>query len=176
MTFLGFGSNIGNRKQNIIQAINNLSDQLDLLDVADFYETAPFGFVHQPDFLNTCASFKTDLTPGELLEFVLSVENILGRQRSIPFGPRTIDIDILFYDQRIINTTNLVVPHAQLHDRDFVLKPLSDIAPNLIHPVYNKTITELLHNAEIITCKRKVPVTLQPKENFASFQYPILAR
>ena len=111
---------------------------------SSLYETAAWGIQSQPDFLNMVLSVNTSLDPDDLLNAILKIETTLGRHRDMKWGPRIIDIDILFYENEIINKTALTIPHPFLHKRRFTLIPLAEIAPDYIHPVLNKTITELL--------------------------------
>jgi 2-amino-4-hydroxy-6-hydroxymethyldihydropteridine diphosphokinase len=109
------------------------------------YQTASWGNLDQPDFINQVIELKTSLSPADLLKAILKIENVLGRQRLKKWGSRTIDIDILLYEDQIVNTADLVIPHPYLSVRRFSLMPLSEIAPNLVHPISRKNITELLN-------------------------------
>lgn len=142
--YLALGSNIGNKKQAILNAIQLLSEKIKIEKKAAFYETKPWGFTSQSNFLNTVIKGKTELSPQELLVFVKLIEQKIGRVNRFTNGPREIDIDILFYDKQVLNTITLTIPHKGLVERDFVLQPLADISPNLLHPVLKKTIYELL--------------------------------
>jgi 2-amino-4-hydroxy-6-hydroxymethyldihydropteridine diphosphokinase len=140
--FLGLGSNIGDRLANLSDAFSNFS----VLQRSSIYETEPVGFLNQPWFLNAVINIDTPLSPHALLEFCQSLEKRLGRKRDIPKGPRTIDIDLLFYENRIVSGPKLVIPHPEIAHRRFVLEPLNEIASDFVHPVLNKTITELLRD------------------------------
>ncbi len=143
--YLSLGSNLGDRRHYLDDALARLADdRLRVVRVSRAYETAPVGYTDQPWFLNLAAAVSTDLSPRELLDRVLSVERSLGRQRDIPGGPRTADIDILFYGDRVIDEPGLEVPHPRLHERRFVLEPLAEIAPELRHPVMGKMVREML--------------------------------
>jgi 2-amino-4-hydroxy-6-hydroxymethyldihydropteridine diphosphokinase len=134
--FLGLGSNIGNREeylQNAITALNSNPD-ITVLKKSSIYETEPYGNEEQEKFLNMVVQVETSLIPEKLLETTMKIENELGRVRTIRWGPRTIDIDILLYGNRVINTENLTVPHLELTKRAFVLIPLLEIAPDLRLP------------------------------------------
>jgi len=141
--FLALGTNVGNKKNNIKQAIATLEKHLGKIESAKLYETKPMYFEDQDMFLNTVIKGKTSLTPQELLAFVKLSEEELGRQQRFPNGPREIDIDILFYDKLIYESADLIIPHPRIRERDFVLKPFTDIEPNFLHPVLQKTMKEL---------------------------------
>lgn len=144
--YLGLGANIGERHDNLKRAIQLLNDEshVEVTKESSIYETAPYGKTDQPDFLNMVLEVETNLEPIELLEFCLSVENELGRVREEVWGPRIIDIDVLMYEDLEIDIDNLIVPHEEMHLRKFVLDPLNEIAPNAVHPTFNKTVKELL--------------------------------
>ena len=144
IVYLALGSNMGNRLANLKNAISNLPPQLDVKKKSPVYETPPWGHTDQPMFLNQVVMAKTYMEPENLLGHLKRLETALGREASFENGPRLIDIDILFYDEEIIDTPPLVIPHPRLHQRGFVLVPLNDIAPNLVHPVLGKPISELL--------------------------------
>ncbi|OEF95796.1 2-amino-4-hydroxy-6-hydroxymethyldihydropteridine diphosphokinase [Desulfuribacillus alkaliarsenatis] len=145
MAYLALGSNIGNRAMYIkqaIAAIDNL-DACKVIDKASIYETKPQGNVNQADFLNTAIKVETTYAPSELLKQLQNIESKLHRVRTEKWGPRTIDIDILFYGQECIETVDLIIPHPRLEERDFVLTPMLELAPYLFHPRLNSTIEEL---------------------------------
>ena len=143
--YLGLGANLGNREENIKNAIYRLSSDPDIQIItrSSLIETKPYGNIDQPDFINSVIEIDTDLTAEKLLSKCLSVENELGRKRNKKWGPRTIDIDILFYGKTFIKFEQLTVPHPDLHNREFVLYSLNEICPDFIHPVLNKSIKEL---------------------------------
>lgn len=142
--YLLLGSNLGDRKKFLDEAIHHIeADIAPVIKISPVYETQSWGKSDAPDYLNQVISIKTDLPAREILHKILSIELILGRKREEKWGSRTIDIDILFYGQDIINEHGLQIPHPELHKRRFTLEPLSDIAPDLIHPDYNKTILQL---------------------------------
>ncbi len=147
--FLGLGSNLGNKWQLLVMAKEMISKEVGfVLAESSVYETEPWGFESENLFLNQVLNIQTQLGPNELLDKLLHIENVLGRQRfNKTYSSRTMDIDVLFYHQSIIEEPELVVPHPKLHDRKFVLVPMAEIAPGFIHPQLHKTISELL-----ITC------------------------
>ena len=142
--FLALGSNIGNRKQFIEEAILLLREKMNNVTIAPLYETKPRYFEYQHNFLNTVLSGFTDLEPQELLQFTKTVQQEVGRVERFRYGPREIDIVILFYDNVVYKDEELEIPHPQLQERDFVLQPFADINPDFSHPVLKKTIRELL--------------------------------
>jgi len=144
IVYLALGTNLGDRSGNLKQAIAALTPQLDVKAKSQVYETPPWGFEEQPKFLNQVVKANTYLDPEPLLKHLKRLEVALGRQESFPNGPRLIDMDLLFYDDLVLNKPSLVIPHPRLHERGFVLLPLMDIAPNLVHPVQQKTVQELM--------------------------------
>ena len=146
--YLSLGSNLGDREANITSALTMLGQEARILKVSSLYETEPVGYKEQPWFLNCVCALETDLSPQALLEFVKAIETKLGRKPTLRFGPRPIDIDILFYDGLILDSPDLVIPHPRLAERAFVLVPLKEIAPNLVHPLSGLTIEELLKRVE----------------------------
>lgn len=145
--YLGLGSNMGDKKAYLDNAIKALENNQDckVIKVSPYLVTAPYGNVEQDDFLNACLHLKTLFSPTELLDFLHEIEQAAHRERLIHWGPRTLDLDILLYDNEILETDELIIPHIEMHKREFVLKPLSQIAPNKRHPILKKTITELLN-------------------------------
>jgi 2-amino-4-hydroxy-6-hydroxymethyldihydropteridine diphosphokinase len=142
--YLALGSNLGNRLENLKEAISSLSPQMTVKAKSHVYETLPWGFEDQPKFLNQALKAQTYLQPEPLLKHIKRLEIALGRKPSFQNGPRLIDIDILFYDDLVLNTPSLTIPHPRLHERGFVLLPLMDIAPDLTHPVTKKSVREML--------------------------------
>lgn len=142
--YLGLGSNLGNRQDNLDKALAFLEQRLRVERISSVYETEPVGNINQPRFLNLVCQAYTKLSPTELLTLAKSIESKLGRALNKPNAPRPIDIDILFYGEQVIKTPELVIPHPRLTERAFVLIPLNEIAPDLVHPVAGKTIKELL--------------------------------
>jgi len=147
--FLLIGGNMGDRLQNLHQAIALLSATCGpVIQQSAVYETAAWGKTDQAAFLNQALLLTTSLTPQELITTILSVEEEMGRLRMEKNGPRVIDIDIIFYNELVMQEPNLTIPHPQLQNRHFVLVPLHEIAPTFVHPVLHKTITELLEECK----------------------------
>lgn len=144
--FLALGSNVGNKKKNIRQALEHLSRHVINIQSAKLYETEPMYHKDQDIFINTVIKGQTLLTPLELLAFVKHAERELGRVERFRNGPREIDIDILFYNQLVFESNDLQIPHPKLFEREFVLKPFTDLEPNFVHPVLQKTIRELYND------------------------------
>ena len=143
--FLQLGSNISDRIIHLENAIKIIKNEIgDIITKSKIYESAPWGITNQKKFLNQIIKITTELNENILLDKILEIEKKLGWIRVKKWGERCIDIDILFYNDAIIETKNLSVPHKLLHKRMFVLLPLSNIAPKMIHPVYNKTVEELI--------------------------------
>ncbi|WP_153798856.1 2-amino-4-hydroxy-6-hydroxymethyldihydropteridine diphosphokinase [Foetidibacter luteolus] len=143
--YLLTGGNLGNRMDYLSKA-QTLIEQLcgNIAATSAVYETAAWGLQEQPSFYNRLLVTETNLAPEKLMETLLLIEEQMGRKRSIKLGPRTIDLDVLMIDDLVINTPLLTLPHPQMHNRRFALIPFAEVAPNLVHPVFNKTIATLL--------------------------------
>jgi 2-amino-4-hydroxy-6-hydroxymethyldihydropteridine diphosphokinase len=147
--YLSLGSNEGNRQQMLDSALAHIAQDCGNVSLqSSVYETAAWGLEDQPGFLNMAVAITTALAHLQLLAAIRNIETLLGRKREIMWGQRTIDIDILFYNNDTINSTDLVIPHPRLHERRFVLVPLMEIAPGFVHPIFYKNITTLLTECE----------------------------
>jgi 2-amino-4-hydroxy-6-hydroxymethyldihydropteridine diphosphokinase len=143
LIYLSLGSNLGDRSTNLRNAITNLDLKVQLVAQSSIYQTEPWGYSDQPSFLNQVIKGDTTLDPFDLLTFIKDIEGSMGRQETFRFGPRLIDLDILFYDDLVLDTPELTIPHPRITERAFVLIPLAEIAPDLCHPVFSKTIQQL---------------------------------
>ena len=155
IVYLGLGSNLGDRKQNLKQALELLSSEFEINKLSSLYETEPIGYTEQPLFLNAVCSGFTKLSPQRLLHLIKDVEHQLGRKSSFPNAPRPIDVDILFYNAEVIKTKELTIPHPRLSERVFALVPLAEISPDLVHPESGKTVLQLLDNLKPVKGVRR---------------------
>jgi 2-amino-4-hydroxy-6-hydroxymethyldihydropteridine diphosphokinase len=143
--YLVTGGNLGKREEHLSFAARLLEERCGkIIDKSGIYETAPWGKTDQPAFLNQAIVLDTSLNARDLLNEILYIEHLMGRDRVEKFGPRIIDIDIIFFNHQKINEPRLVIPHPEMANRRFVLEPLNEIIPAYIHPVYYKTVAELL--------------------------------
>lgn len=156
IAYIGLGSNIGDKKEACLKALELLGRTIRVRKVSSFYCTEPVGYRNQEDFINAVAEVETALSSEQLLAACLAVEDKLGRRRSVRWGPRVIDIDILLYGDSVIETSVLSIPHPLLHTRGFVLIPLCEIAPQAVHPVLKKSaallLKELKNSYRVIAC------------------------
>ena len=144
IVYLALGSNVGDSRVNIAQSIKLLGSSVKHIKQAPIYASKAVGYTDQPDFLNTVISGHTDLSPHDLLKFTAEVEQQVGRTASFHWGPREIDIDIIFYGTEVIRTDRLTLPHPHFKERDFVLQPLNDLDPRMTDPASGQTVRQLL--------------------------------
>jgi 2-amino-4-hydroxy-6-hydroxymethyldihydropteridine diphosphokinase len=143
LAYLSLGSNVGDREAQLQTAVARLSAAGRVTAVSSLYETEPVEFTEQPWFLNCAVALETDQTPPQLMAQILGIEQEMGRKRVQNKGPRTMDIDILLFDNEIVNSPDITIPHPALHERRFALEPLAEIAPEAQHPIFHKTIRAL---------------------------------
>lgn len=148
--YLGLGSNLGDRMRNLARCLKtlHLGNEIQLAKVSSVYESEPSGYYDQPWFLNMAIEIKTKLEPLQLLKLIQQIEKRIGRKKTHHWGPRIIDIDILIYNNLILDHPMLNIPHRQLHLRQFVLLPLEEIAASFVHPMFNKNINQLLKECQ----------------------------
>ncbi len=147
--YIALGSNLGDKENNLKEALRRLTEKgITVCRVSGFISTEPYGVADQPDFLNAVAEIETDKSPAELLQVLLQTEREMGRKRIRRWGERNIDLDLLLYDDRIIDLPELKVPHPDMQNRNFVLCPLVQIAPDVMHPALKKTAGQLLKDLQ----------------------------
>ncbi len=158
--YVALGSNMGDRRAFLDGAVMSLGrlPHTKVVKVSSYYETPPYGMTEQADFLNGCLKLLTLLTPEELLDGLLGIEREAGRERVVRWGPRTLDLDIIFYDSLVLESEDLCIPHVEMHKRRFVLEPLCEIAPYKRHPVYGRTVREMLENIESASSEGEVKI------------------
>jgi 2-amino-4-hydroxy-6-hydroxymethyldihydropteridine diphosphokinase len=149
IAYLGLGSNLGDRRDNLSAAVTGLPPAATVLRASSIYQTEPWGYLEQPAFLNQVLEVETRLSPVDLLTALKRLEASLGRQATFRYGPRLIDLDILLYDQLVLDQPDLVIPHPQLAQRAFVLVPLAELAPDLRHPRLGASMTELKNRIDL---------------------------
>lgn len=155
--YLGLGTNLGDRLSNLKTAVATMQPHIVPDDCSAIYETPPWGYEDQPAFLNQAVRGRTGLAPLELLERLKKIEARMGREPDVRYGPRIIDLDILFYDHMILESERLAIPHPHLAERAFVLVPLADLKPELRHPLLNKTVRDLLAEVDTAGIKWYAP-------------------
>ncbi len=150
IAYIGLGANLGDPRRQVEEAIKRLGEveEVEVVRVSTLYLTPPLGPPGQPWYVNAAAEVKTRLTPEELMRVLIEIEKDMGRVRGERWGPRLIDLDLLLYNGEIITSPDLVVPHPEMHRRAFVLAPLAEIAPEAWHPVFEKTVAELLQHLD----------------------------
>ncbi len=157
IAYIGIGSNIGDKKANCLQAVDHLKETGSVTRVSSLYYTEPIGYKEQEDFINAVAAVETTLSPVELLSACKSIEARMGRKRTVRWGPRIIDLDILLFGNLIVNQPELIIPHPLMAARKFVLAPLTEIAPDANHPVLKKNafqlLSELKDTSTVIKCR-----------------------
>jgi len=163
--YLGLGTNLGDRRHNLRQAVHGLAPAVEVTAVSPVYATEPWGIVDQPEFLNMCVGGHTDLAPRALLHFVKALETALGRELTVRWGPRLIDIDILFYGDLILDEEGLQIPHPGLAARASVLAPLHDIAPEWVHPQLGRRVAELLTAVDTTAVTKTPPPLFNGKDH-----------
>lgn len=153
--FIGLGTNLGDREANLRRAIQSLSPEVSVVQESSLYQTPPWGFEDQPDFYNQVIEARTELSPRALLFFLKTIERQMGREKTFRYGPRLIDLDILFFGQQVLCEEAIQIPHPRLEERAFVLVPLQEIAPQFVHPVLKQSITDLLARVDAEGVQRR---------------------
>ncbi|MBN2320318.1 MAG: 2-amino-4-hydroxy-6-hydroxymethyldihydropteridine diphosphokinase [Acidobacteria bacterium] len=162
--YISAGSNLGNRKANLEYALGELDRSGTVLQTSSYFETEPVGYANQPWFLNLAIELETRLEPPELLHLCVGIEDARSRKRSFPNSPRTLDLDILLYGDIVVREENLIIPHPRMTERNFVLEPLAQIAPDLIHPILKQSIRSLLETCTDTSQARRLtaPTRFRP--------------
>ncbi|MBC8162349.1 MAG: 2-amino-4-hydroxy-6-hydroxymethyldihydropteridine diphosphokinase [Roseiflexaceae bacterium] len=166
--YIGLGSNVGDRIKALRAAITRLSRELVIVKISELYVAAPLGYVRDDAFINCVLHAQTQIAPLELLSVLQRIEIELGRQPGVQYGPRPIDLDILFYDNLLVDSPLLKIPHPDLPKRAFVLLPLAEIAPNLVHPVLYYTAKQLLQDADDVRSVQRYLLPNAPAQARAS--------
>jgi 2-amino-4-hydroxy-6-hydroxymethyldihydropteridine diphosphokinase len=157
LVYLALGANLGDRQGNLRRAIQSIGKFASVEEISSLYETTPVGYLDQPDFLNMAIQVTTPLEPIPLIRSLKQIEKQLGREPGFRNAPRPIDIDILFYDDLVLDSEKLSIPHPRMSERAFVLAPLAEIAPQAVHPVLGQTVTELLASLDQSGVKKLPP-------------------
>lgn len=163
--YLSLGSNVGDRGNHLREAITRLASAGRIVSVSSFYETEPVEVTNQPCFLNCVLEIETSKMPKQLIAAVLAIEQEMGRQRTRNKGPRVIDIDILLFGETIVDSPELRIPHPAMHERRFVLEPLAEIAPEARHPIFKKTVREMLAPLPMGPTVQKIGINDARKES-----------
>lgn len=141
--FIGIGANLGSVRENFVRAVKSIEKYARLVAASSLYESEPVGLEDQPKFTNAVVKVETELSPFELLDCLKAIEKEIGRKKTVRWGPRVIDLDIIFYEDFVINTDSLVIPHPRAHERRFVLEPLLEIEPSAWHPAKNMSVRDI---------------------------------
>ena len=145
--FIALGSNLGDKRKNIEIAIEKIKEKgINILKVSSIIETEPYGYKDQDSFLNAVCLVETSLDPFSLLKVLLNIEEEMGRKRTFKWGPRNIDLDIIFYDDLVIESEELIIPHPDAHNRTFVMGPISEIEPDFVHPVLKRKVIDIYND------------------------------
>lgn len=146
--YIGIGSNLGNRVENCNDALRYITQFCEVTNTSSLYESEPAGYTQQPTFINAVLKIRTDKSPEMLLSSLKLIEKRMGRERTFRWGPRIIDLDILFYDNLVLETDRLIIPHEEMQKRRFVLEPMLEIESDLVHPKLNMSLQELVNRLE----------------------------